>query len=142
MTTDTAETITAVEKFEEMKQLRCQACNFPVCADDYPLCSDCEREKRHRAAQEAYWERYEPENAQYLHLRLEHPPLVSLGEQEEWDDEYHCHVSPEGPGTRCYQEATRMIFEPFTPRQFPIKCCDAHAESLISQGQGYLRKRG
>lgn len=134
---DLEDNISAVERFERMKMFHTCICGTRICPDDN-LCPDCERVAAGEAAVTAYWKDFEPDQ-QYAHLKWADSPLVSLKEREEWDDEYHCSISPEGPGTHCYNARTRTVYEPYTPGQFALECCEEHAESLISQG--YLRGR-
>lgn len=49
-----------------------------------------------------------------------------------WPEGY-CEVAPE-PGAHCFEMATRIMREPYTPASFKVACCPEHAESLKSFG--------
>lgn len=51
---------------------------------------------------------------------------------ENWPDGY-CQVQPE-PGAHCFELATRILREPYTPAAFKVACCPEHAESLKQFG--------
>lgn len=48
------------------------------------------------------------------------------------DPDETCDFRPEGE--LCYNRATRLVEEPYTPGRFKVRCCETCAAELINFG--------